>query len=312
MNPYIGRRPVATVCLLAALVYSSAAPATPAQQSFASPEQAGHGLLEAMKAKDPAKLIAVLGPDSEDLVNSGDKVADAEAEAEFVSAYIARHQFVQTTKTKVELLLGKTSFPFAVPIVKTDAVWRFDAAAGRDEILARRIGRNELNAIEVCRTYVVAQNEYVAQDRPSGLKYEYAQKLTSTPGMHDGLYWDGDPQSPLGPLIASARAEGYDKSNADSVDHKPYHGYLYKILTRQGSAARGGRHDYVVKDHMIGGFALVAFPARYDDSGVMTFIVSHDGVVYQKNLGPETAATASAMTEFNPDEGWEVVQPASQ
>lgn len=311
MTKQFGGRVAATLCLLGAILYSSTALAESDQRAFSSPEQAAHALLDAMKAKDPAKLMAVLGPNSEDLINSGDKVADSESEAQFATAYSAQHKIVETSKSKAELLLGKSAFPFAIPIVKSGDQWRFDAAAGRDEILARRIGRNELNAIEVCRTYVEAQNEYAADDRLAGVSFEYAQHLQSTPGTHDGLYWAGEPQSPFGPLIASARAEGYDQSTADSVDHKPYHGYFYKVLTRQGPAAPGGAHDYLAGGRMIGGFALVAFPARYDDSGVMTFIVSHDGVVYQKNLGPETASVASAMTVFNPDEGWEKV-PASQ
>jgi hypothetical protein len=312
MNQQFGGRAVAALCLVGALSYSSAASAEPVQREFASPEHAAHALLDAMKAKDPAKLAAILGPNSEDLINSGDNVADAEAEAQFTAAYAAQHKIVETSKIKAELLLGKTAFPFAIPIVKSGAQWHFDAAAGRDEILARRIGRNELNAIEVCRTYVQAQNEYAGDDRLAGVSFEYAQHLQSTPGTHDGLYWSGEPQSPFGPLIATARAEGYDQSTADSVDHKPYHGYFYKVLTQQGPAAPGGAHDYLVNGHMIGGFALVAFPARYDDSGVMTFIVNHEGVVYQKNLGPDTAKIASAMTAFNPDEGWEKVQPATQ
>jgi len=285
---------------------ASAADPTP-QPTFASPSQAVDALLAAMRGGKAAEMIGILGPRGEDIVSSGDPVADQNAEAKFIAAYGEMNKIVLMDKdnSRAQLRLGSDEWPFTVPLVKVGAVWRFDSAAGLTEILDRRIGRNELNAIEVCRTYVEAQNEYADADRLAGGLLEYAQKIRSTPGKHDGLYWPAaadEEKSPLGPLVASARAEGYD--TAGEGDGKPYHGYRYKILTRQGKAASGGARDYVAKGHMIGGFALLAFPARYGDSGIMTFIVSHDGVVYQKNLGPETATVAGAISEFNPDQGW--------
>ncbi len=279
------------------------------QKTFASPQTAAEALVEAMRSDKTDDLIMILGPQSRDLVSSGDPVADKDAEEKFIAAYGEMNKIVSEGKSKALLVLGTDAWPFAVPLVKSGGAWRFDGAAGREEILDRRIGRNELNAIEVCRTYVQAQNEYARRDRLASGFQEYAQKFQSSPGKHDGLYWLAGPneeESPLGPVVASARAEGYDPAAAASgTGRQPFHGYLYKILTRQGKAAPGGAHDYVVKDHMIGGFALVAFPARYGDSGIMTFIVSHDGVVYQNNLGPDTSAVANRMTEFNPDQGWE-------
>jgi hypothetical protein len=301
------------VIVLLALTTTSAPvlAAVPTQETFAAPEPAAQALIHAMRDGGTGDLAKILGPQSEEIISSGDTVADQEARATFVAAFDETHAIVSEGKNKVLLMLGAAAWPFPIPIIKTAQKWRFDAAAGREEILNRRIGRNELNAIDVCRTYVEAQAAFVHDGRADNALPEYAQQFLSAPGSHDGLYWPagaGEEQSPLGPLVASARAEGYDPdragdSNADS--RKPYHGYIYKILMRQGSAAPGGAHDYVVHGHMIGGFALVAFPARYGDSGVMTFIVNHDGVVYQKDLGPKTFAEANGMTAFNPEKGWE-------
>jgi hypothetical protein len=204
------------------------------------------------------------------------------------------------------LVVGKDEWPLPIPIVKQDSGWHFDTKAGAQEIVDRRIGANELNAIEVCRAYVDAQTDYAMKDRNNDGFKEYAQKFVSSPGKHDGLYWPaqaGEEESPMGPLAASARAEGYGSTHVEGK-RTPYYGYYYRILKAQGKSAPGGAVDYVVKGHMIGGFALVAFPAEYGVSGIMSFIVSYDGVVYQKDLGPSTAKIAGAMTRFDPDPTW--------
>lgn len=276
-----------------------------AQQTFTSPEQAVDALVAATGNNDAASLKKILGPDSEQLVNSGDPVADKEWRAKFTATYAKNHKLEKADGGKIVLAVGKEEWPFPIPLVQQDQSWRFDTQTGEEEILARRIGRNELSAIEVCRAFADAQYDYASEDRNGTGYVEYAQKIVSSPGKHDGLYWDSAPddESPIGPLMASARAEGYDANDTQS-ERAPYHGYYYKILTRQGEHASGGARDYIVKGHMIGGFATVAFPATYGDSGVMTFIVNQDGVVYEKNLGPDTAQTAGQMTEFDPDPSW--------
>jgi hypothetical protein len=252
-------------------------------------------------------MVDVLGPTSGPLVSSGDAVEDQRAREAFLRAYDAAHR-LEAGGGKIVLYVGADNFPFPIPVVPDGASWRFDTAAGREEILDRRIGRNELNAIQVCLAYVDAQREYYARERKQGEVHEYAQRLGSSAGKRDGLYWDakpGEEASPFGPLVAKARAEGYSRGGTQS----PYHGYYYRILTGQGPDAPDGPSDYVAGGHMIGGFGLVAFPAQYGASGVMTFIVNHDGVVYQKDLGPTTAAQARQMKLFDPDKGWHKVAP---
>jgi len=207
--------------------------------------------------------------------------------------------------------VGKDDFPFPIPIVKKGQLWFFDTQAGKEEILNRRIGRNELSTIQACLAYVDAQREYARRDREAGSLMEYAQRFASSPGKKDGLYWEtkeGESPSPLGPLVAQAVKEGYkkkeDEKQAKGQTLIPYHGYYYKILKAQGNNAPGGAYDYVVKGKMIGGFAMVAYPAQYGVSGVMTFVVNHDGVVYEKDLGKETEKIASAMKKFDPDKTW--------
>jgi Protein of unknown function (DUF2950) len=246
----------------------------------------------------------VLGPAAGDLVSSGDEVADAAARKRVLDAYDAKHQVVMEGDDKAVLLVGTEEWPFPIPLVRKDGVWRFDTAAGRDEILFRRVGRNELSAIKACLAYADAQDEYAEKGiAGNGV---YAQRIVSTPGKKDGLYWPaqaGEAESPLGDLAASASAEGYRVGQ----QRMPYHGYYYRVLTRQGPNAPGGALDYVVRGKMIGGFALVAYPAEYGNSGVMTFLVSHQGVVYQKDLGQNTVGIASGMTAFNPDNSWQRV-----
>ncbi len=294
--------------LLAGLAWAAApaSAAAVAQKTFATPEQAVEALVSAARSDKTSELVTILGPEGKPLVYSGDPVADKEGRAKFVAAYDEANKVVQESDDKAALEIGQAEWPFPIPIVKAGDGWRFDTKAGAREILARRIGRNELSTIEVCRAFVDAQREYAAAGGSgSGLR-EYAQRFMSTPGKHDGLYWqiaEGEAESPMGPLVASARAEGYGGKGSGGK-RSPYHGYYYRILTKQGKHAPGGAYDYIVKGHMIGGFALVAFPAKYGDSGVMTFLVNQDGVVYEKDLGPDTPAIARRMTAFDPDSSW--------
>ena len=271
------------------------APAPSRQETFASPRQAVDALIAAARSGRTADLLKIFGPDSRKLVVSGDAVADKNARERFVAAYATASEIENEGDAKAVLVIGGEDWPFPIPMVKQGHAWRFDTKAGEQEILDRRIGRNELSAIEVCRAYVDAQRDYASKPRTADGLIEYAQRFMSTPGAHDGLYWTvepGEEESPMGPLVAKARAEGYGVKSAQGK-RTPYHGYYYRILKRQGKDATGGPYDYVVRGHMIGGFALVAFPASYGASGIMTFIVNQDGVVYQKNLGPNSAARAA-------------------
>jgi hypothetical protein len=276
-----------------------------AQRSFASPEEGARALQAAMKSGDWKQIYAVLGPGSGQLIYTGDRVADTATRTMFVEAYEKSAKFDRDGDSKATLLLGANDYPFPYPLVKGAEGWMFDARAGAEEIVNRRVGENELAAIQVCLAYVDAQREYATLDRDSNGLLEYATKLASTPGKHDGLYWptkDGEPPSPFGPLATRAASEGYGKNATGGPG--AYHGYHYRILTAQGQFAQGGAYDYRVKGRMIGGFALVAYPARWGVSGVMTFMCNHDGVVYEKNLGNETTGTARAMTRFDPDPTW--------
>ena len=278
------------------------------QKSFKSPEEAAKALFDAAKAEDTKGLLAIFGPAGKEIISSGDEVADKAARERFVKAYEAMNKLERETDKKVTLIVGNHDWPYPVPIVKKGETWIFETMAGKEELLNRRIGRNELNTIETCLAIVDAQREYAMKDRDSDKLLEYAQKFASTPGKKDGLYWqtkEGEPQSPLGDLVAKAVKEGYGpRKPSQSQGPRPYHGYYFKILKAQGKNAPGGAYDYVVNGNMIGGFALVAYPAEYGASGIMTFIVNHDGVVYEKNLGKETGKIASAMTKFDPDKTW--------
>lgn len=275
-------------------------------RQFDSPDHAVDALIAAVRSGRTADLLAIFGPRGKPLVESGDAVADKNGRAKFVASYDENHSLATQPDGKITLVLGKDGWPFPIPLVKADKVWHFDTAAGAEEILNRRIGRNELSAIEVCRAYIDAQREYSAKDRNNDGIREYAPHFTSHANQHDGLYWPakpGEESSPMGALVARARDEGYE-STGTRTKREPYHGYYYRILRRQGPHAPGGAHDYIVGNHMIGGFALVAFPAQYGASGVMTFIVNQDGVVYQKNLGSDTDKIAREMKEFDPDPSW--------
>jgi DUF2950 family protein len=296
---------MAALSIAAMLVFATATMAN-AQQSFASTEAAVDALIKAVRDGNKDAVLAVLGRKASDIVSSGDSVADATTRKEFIAAYDAKHQITMDGDKKAIMVIGQEDFPFPIPLVRDDGKWKFDTAAGREEILFRRIGRNELDVIQSCLAYVDAQNEYAAEDRTGAGKGIYAQRVISSPGKKNGLYWPdatGRDASPLGEFVAMATAEGY---RANGV-RTPFHGYYFKILTQQGSAAAGGELDYVVHGKMIGGFALVAYPAEYRNSGVMTFIVNHTGVVYQKDLGPRTAQLAEKMIEFNPDKTWKEV-----
>jgi hypothetical protein len=273
------------------------------QNTYASPEEAAKALADAIRSDERRQIWRVLGPGASKFIRSGDPVQDSDAREAFVAAYDHSVKFERAGDSKATLLIGPDDFPFPYPLVKRNDRWHFDAKQGNEQVLDRRIGRNELSAIKVCLAYVDAQREYAARDRDGNGLLEYAQKLSSTPGTHDGLYWEtkeGEPPSPIGPLAASARSQGYGRQGPGEA----YHGYFYKILTGQGKDASGGAYDYLVDGKMIGGYALVAYPARWGNSGVMSFICSHDGIVYEKNLGHDTQAVASKMTLFNPDATW--------
>jgi hypothetical protein len=287
-----------------------AAAAGATQVHFASAAQAADALIGAMRADQRAELLRILGADGRGLVYSGDAVADREAHLRMVQAYDAAHHLEGATGAVATLVVGAEGWTWPIPIVRDGAGWYFDTPAGLRRIIDRRVGRNELNVIEVCRAYVSAQREYASmQPLPDG-KREYAQRFLSTAGRRDGLYWTaaaGAAQSPLGPLVAAARAEGYAISPGGQT-RTPYHGYYYRILTRQGTHAPGGARDYIVDGHMTGGFALLAYPAKWGDSGIMSFMVNENGIVFENNLGPDTAALAAAITQFDPDLSWATPQ----
>ncbi len=283
---------------------------TGGQRTFSSPDEAVKALVGALKAEDTKMLSAIFGPGSEDIFSSGDPVADKAEHELFITRYEQKNSLEEENTGKVILSIGDEDWPLAIPIVKEAGVWRFNTQEGREELLARRIGRNELDVIQVCLAIVDGQREYARKDRNSDGFREYAQKFMSDPGKQDGLYWEakeGDEQSPFGPLVAEAQEEGYSGRPSGS-EPIPYHGYYYRILTAQGQNAPGGVNDYLVDGKMIGGFAAVAYPADYANSGVMTFIVNYDGVVYQKDLGGNTEELVKAMTLYDPDETWAPVQ----
>jgi hypothetical protein len=294
--------------LIAAAALLLAIPAASAQQSFPSPEDAAAALAAAAKSGATSDILKVLGNKASDIVESGDAVEDKATRERFAAAYDDKHSISMEGNKKAILILGKDDFPFPIPLRHGKSGWEFDTAEGRIEILYRRIGRNELEAIQTARAFVDAENDYADKDRGAGPGV-YAQRIVSSPGKKDGLYWpqDGD-ESPLGELAAKASAEGYKVGTGQP---QPFHGYYYRILTRQGPNAPGGEMDYVVNGKMIGGFALVAYPSEYGNSGVMTFVVNHKGEVYQKDLGELTEAIAKRMKEFNPDQTWKKVEAAN-
>ena len=285
--------------------------ASQAQQAYPSPENAAAALVAAVKTGNRSDIMKVLGSAGADIVESGDDVADAEMRQRFVSAYDARNSIQTEGNKKATLILGADDFPFPIPLVNNKAGWEFDTAAGRREILYRRIGRNELDAIQTSLAFVDAQNEYAEKDRTGEGAGVYAQNIVSSPGKKDGLFWrdDRDP-SPLGVLAAKASAEGY-KPGEQGEQPEPYHGYYFRIMRGQGTDAPGGAFNYVVKGKMIGGFALIAYPSEYGNSGVMTFQVNHAGTVYQKDLGDRTLRIVARIILFDPDQTWKKVDVAA-
>jgi hypothetical protein len=290
-----------------------AAPAKAAgkQRTFATPEDAAAALADAVRAKDVNALVAIVGPGSGAWLFSGDKVADANDWRRFLSAYEATHKLQDQADGSKVLSVGDDDWPFPAPIAKHGERWAFDPKAGHEELLNRRIGRNELDAIQTLLAIVDAQREYARMDPDHSGSPDYARRFLSSPGKKDGLYWPEQPggeQSPLGPMVAVAASEGYGKQQRKAGERAPYHGYYFKILTAQGPDAPGGAYDYLVGDRLMGGFAVVAWPASYGVSGIMTFLVNHEGVVFEKDLGSHTASIAAALTRFNPDTTWRKAQ----
>jgi hypothetical protein len=280
----------------------------PSFRVFASPEDASTTLMEAAKSGDQNALLTIFGVESKDIIFSGDPVQDKAAADKFNAAYGVMHRWRKMPDGTQVLLIGADNFPFPIPLKRGDGgQWFFDTAAGKEEILTRRIGRNELAVIEVCEAVADAQAEYFSQPHDGGSKGQFALKFISDSGKQNGLYWEspeGQPKSPLGPLAAFATAEGYStKPNS----HTPFHGYYFRMLTRQGAHAQGGAKDYEVNGKTVG-FAFVAYPAEYGNSGIMTFIINQNGVLLQKDLGTTTTETATAMSEFDPDTGWSPVE----
>ena len=270
------------------------------QKTFSSPEEASKAVVAALQNNDEKAMLDILGPDATQIVSSGDPIEDAESHATFVRKYEEMHRFLREPDGSVTLYIGAENWPTPIPLAMKGNLWFFDTEAGKREILFRRIGRNEYSAIRICQELGAAQKEYFAMQHN-----EYAKQIFSDDGQHNGLYWrvsDGEPQSPIGPLVASAVAEGYVKGNG--APPTPYRGYFFHILTRQGKDAPGGAKSYFANDKVTAGFAFVAYPAEYRSSGVMTFIVNQDGIVYQKDLGKKTEALGKSMQEYNPDSSW--------
>jgi Protein of unknown function (DUF2950) len=277
-------------------------------EGFASQDAALKALIGAMRTDDTAAEVKILGPESKNLVSSGDSVADKAVKTRIVSAYDQMHRFANGPDRRIFVYLGADNWPMPIPLVKRGSKWYFDTAYGKGEIMARRIGRNELDAIQVCRAIVDAEHHYASQVQTGEDGKQYAQRFLSEEGKHNGLFWKaaaGEPPSPLGPLIVSASAEGYD--HARGGKREPYHGYFFRILTEQGEHAPGGTHSYLQDGKMTGGFAVLAYPASYRGSGVMTFLAGQDGTVYQKGSGTQTTEISPTIKSYDPDSSWQPV-----
>jgi hypothetical protein len=283
--------------------------ASDAAKTFATVEEAAAALGAATAKQDNAALHALFGPAGADLENP-DRVQSTNELNAFTAAFTQTNRVARLSDTEYILEVGADLWPFPVPIVKKEGRWFFDTETGKDELLGRRIGQNELSTLGVMREYVNAQREYAMKDHDGDTVLEYAQRIASSPGKTDGLYWDtdaSDDESPLGPLVADAQSEGYFTTDSESKDEpQPFHGYLFKILTQQGSHAPGGKFDYIVNGNMILGFALIAWPAEYGSSGVMTFIVNQQGRVYQKDLGEKTTSLIKKIRDYDPDKSWKI------
>jgi hypothetical protein len=281
-----------------------------AQPSFATPEEAVAALVTAGEKEGVETLQTLLGPGTAEVVSSGDPVADRSAREAFLKRYQEYHELVAGGPNDLALLVGDDRWPLPIPLVRTSGRWHWDGAAGARELIVRRIGANELRTIDVMQGFVAAERDYAAAGHDGGTPGVYARRLRSTAGQHDGLYWEaasGERQSPAGPLLAAATAEGYSAQGGGGTN--PYHGYLFRPLTSQGPDANGGARDYLVDGKLTGGFALLAYPDSYGTSGVMTFMVNQDGVVWQRDLGMDTAQAAAAIEQFNPDDSWTPIAP---
>jgi hypothetical protein len=293
-------RLVALVILLAGCFASRSMAQQAGQKTFSSPEESSNALFMALQSNNEKELLDIFGPDNKQIVRSGDDTEDAQSRANFVEKYKEMHRLAKEPDGTTTLIIGARNWPTPIPLANKNNLWYFDTEAGAKEILFRRIGRNEISAIRVCQELVAAEKEYRSSQHD-----EYATKIFSDEGQHNGLYWkvaDGEPQSPIGPLVASAVAEGYAKGQGGPPT--PYRGYYFHILTKQGKNGPGGAKSYIVHGKMTEGFAFLAYPAEYRSSGVMTFIVNQDGVVLQKDLGKKTDVLAKAMKEYNPDSSW--------
>jgi hypothetical protein len=305
-----GKRALGVVALVSFAMSASSlslAQAASGQRTFPTASAAAAALVAASRSGDQAEMLTILGPDGKDLISSGDPVADRQGQAKFAKSYEQKHSLTSEAQGFKTLLVGVNDWPVPIPIVRDGTVWYFDSARGKEESLDRRIGENELGAIAVCEGYVAAQKEYASKGHdglPAGI---YAQRLRSTEGKQDGLYWvakPGERESPMGPAVAQAEAEGYAADSGPA----PYHGYYYRLLKEQGPDAEGGAKSYLVDGKLSGGFALLAYPANYGNGGVMTFLVNQDGNILQKDLGDDTANAAKVMTAYNPDADWAPAQ----
>ncbi|MEZ5592163.1 MAG: DUF2950 domain-containing protein [Gammaproteobacteria bacterium] len=293
------------LCLIASLAAGQTALAQTSQQYFISPDEAVQAMRNALAADNVDALLAIFGTEGRGILLSGDEQADRESRKNFYAATEQQLQLDETAENRRELIVGPDEWPFPIPLVKDDAGWRFDTAAGVDELINRRVGRNELEAIAMLQALADAQTEYASLDRDDDQVLEYAQRIVSSPGQHDGLYWadeSEDDPSPIGPYLEDA-SDYMEGKQAGS----PWYGYYFRILTRQGANLPGGAYDYVINGNMIAGFALLAFPAQYGDSGIMTFMISHQGEVYQKDLGADTATLVTSLDTYDPDDSWQSV-----
>jgi len=304
---------IITVVLLLHGMYSPLLAKDKKQKSFGSPEEAVNALVTAVRADDKKEMLSIMGSGGKELISSGDEATDKEGREKFLKAYDEMNKLEEESANKVLLHVGTDDWTLPIPIIKKNNTWFFNTKAGKEEVLNRRIGRNELNVIEVLHAYVDAQREYANKDCKGGGAREFAQKFISTEGKHDGLYWEakeGEEKSPLGLFVAQAAKEGYTEKVA-VINFSPFHGYYYRILKGQGKHATGGAYDYVVRGKMILGYAAVAYPAQYRNSGIMTFIVNQEGIIYQKDLGKNTERIAKAMKKFDPDSKWKKVEEAT-
>jgi hypothetical protein len=277
----------------------------PGQKTFSSPREAAQGLIAALRSNDSTELLNILGVNAKDIISSGDEVQDKNDQVQFVQKYEQMHRLVNEPDGKTTLYIGAENWPTPIPLVQKNGAWYFDTASGKQEILYRRVGRNELAVIQLCRELVDAQKEYHSQPHDGVSGGRYAQKFLSEPGKHDGLYWQpvsGESESPIGPLVATAAAEGYPTE--PNQKPQPFQGYYFRVLKGEGTSAAGGARSYIVNGKMTRGFAFLAYPAEYRSSGVMTFIVDQDGIVYEKDLGRRTAEIANTITLYNRDATW--------